>query len=223
MRELHDKLKRAVRNKGRRYKGLGRWLCEPVRPGKAGNLAGYLAKYVNKAQVKPALPGKRRARAYSYSRRFPRAIMLPFTWDCSASRCFKIQKAMVAAAFGIEHNFKRGMRDIFGKRWGYQMIKYGTRLVPEERVGLLLLGRMRLDGEGGVFDDWSWLMGEQGLRAHPDGPIDCRHGGEVVNGMPGGLWNHFVIEQMYASRTNQQKERHMHCQLLPEIRDTVPF
>jgi len=179
MRKIHDALKRAVRREGRRYRGLGRWLAEPVRPGKGGNLAGYLANYISKAQVKAAPPGKvRRPRCYSYGRGFPRAKMLPFAWDTPGARAFKVQKAMMAEALGIASNFKGGMRRIFGPRWGKRMIDYATKLVPHEDVAMAFLG----------MDDWHTLQNrlrEEGIR--------CRHGAEEVNGIPRDLWNQGVI------------------------------
>jgi hypothetical protein len=181
MRKIHDALKRAVRHEGRRYRGLGRWFAEPVRPGKGGNLAGYLANYISKAQVKAPPPGKvRRPRCYSYSRQFPRAKMLPFSWDTPGARAFKIQKAMMADALGITSDFKAGMRRIFGKRWGKRMIDFATRLVPSEDTGMTFLG----------MDEWIQLQ----TRFKDEG-IRCRHGAEEVNGIKREEWNQFVIQE----------------------------
>jgi hypothetical protein len=180
MRKVHDALKRAVRNEGRRYRGLGRWLAEPVRPGKEGNLAGYLANYISKAQVRSTEGGVRRPRCYSYGRGFPRAKMLPFAWNTPGARAFKVQKAMMADALGISSNFKGGMRKIFGKRWGKRMIDFATKLVPHEDVGMAFLG----------IDDWITLQNrlrEEGVR--------CRHGAEEVNGIKREEWNQFVIQE----------------------------
>jgi len=191
MRKVHDALKRAARQQGRRYEGLGRWMCEPVRPGKEGNLAGYLANYISKAQAHPMADGKkRRPRCYSYGRTFPRAKLLPFAWDTAGSRAFKLQKAMLADALGISSNFKAGMRTIFGKRWGKRMIDVATKLVIPPPVVSALLTRWD-EGQHSDKAKYYVRMLEHGIELE---------GGGIVNGVPYEDWNQAVISSALEQR-----------------------
>jgi hypothetical protein len=104
--------------------------------------------------------------------------MLPFAWNTPGARAFKLQKAMIANALGITSDFKAGMRQMFGKRWGKRMIDYATKLVPHEDVGMAFLG----------MDEWIALQNrflEEGIR--------CRHGAEEVNGIKREDYNQNVI------------------------------